>query len=60
MINLLLLAASKLVPKENFPLDKTLAGHSIINNLITSVVILLFITLVAWIVYEAFDEKRDD
>ncbi|GAA2971339.1 hypothetical protein [Lentilactobacillus parakefiri] len=58
MANLIILAAN-LVPKESFPLDKTLASHSIIGNLITSIIIIAFIALIAWIVYEAFDEKKE-
>lgn len=55
----LILLVSKLVPKENFPLDKSLANQSIVTNLITSILIILFITLISWIVYEAFDRKKE-
>lgn len=55
----LILLVSKLVPKENFPLDKSLAHQSIVTNLITSILIILFITLISWIVYEAFDRKKE-
>ncbi|GHP15166.1 hypothetical protein YK48G_25910 [Lentilactobacillus fungorum] len=58
MTSLMILAAN-LVPKENFPLDKTLMSHSIIGNLITSIIMIAFIALIAWIVYEAFDEKKE-
>jgi hypothetical protein len=51
---------SKFVPNEHFPLDKALAGHDIVTNLLTSLVIIAFIALIAWIVYEAFDQKKEE
>ncbi len=55
----LITLASKLVPAEKFPLDKSLANQSIVSNLVTSLIIILFITLISWIVYEAFDRKKE-
>lgn len=51
--------ATKLVPKPDFPWDKTLTHQSYGQNLIGSILIIGFIALIGWIVKLAFEEKRD-